>query len=142
MNALKARWALLAPREKLLVAAAAALVAVALLWWVAVAPALGTLRAAPARHAALDAQLQRMQSLQAEAQRAPSRVSCVHSEGCGCAQFTFANKVSGSSSVSRRAWKRPGCSFIAWPVAGTSWMRTSWSSTPRSSAGTAAITSS
>lgn len=68
-SALQARWHALAPREQNLVLAAAALVGLALLWWVAVAPALATLRAAPARHTALDAQLQRMHSLQAEAQQ-------------------------------------------------------------------------
>ncbi|WP_298214386.1 type II secretion system protein GspM [Acidovorax sp.] len=66
---LQERWKALAPREQNLVLAAGALVALALLWWVAIAPALATLRAAPARHAALDAQLQRMHSLQAEAQQ-------------------------------------------------------------------------
>ena len=70
MNAqLQARWKALAPREQSLVLAAGAVVALALLWWVLLAPALQTLRGAPARHAALDAQLQRMQSLQAEAQQ-------------------------------------------------------------------------
>ena len=68
-SALQDRWKALAPREQNLVLAAGTVVALALLWWVAVAPALVTLRAAPARHAALDAQLQRMQSLQAEAQQ-------------------------------------------------------------------------
>jgi type II secretory pathway component PulM len=43
-NALTARWAQLAPREKLLVGTAAAVVGVALLWWVGLAPALQTLR--------------------------------------------------------------------------------------------------
>ena len=70
--ALRSRWQALAAREQTLVLAAAALVAVALLWWVAVAPALATLRTAPARHAELDAQLQRMQSLRAEAQQLQS----------------------------------------------------------------------
>lgn len=65
---LRARWQALAPREQNLVLAAGTVVALALLWWVALSPALTTLRAAPARHAALDAQLQRMQGLQAEAQ--------------------------------------------------------------------------
>lgn len=67
--ALQDRWKALAPREQNLVLAASTLVALALLWWVAIAPALTTLRAAPARHAALDAQLQRMHTLQAEAQQ-------------------------------------------------------------------------
>ena len=66
---LRARWQTLAPREQNLVRAAVALVVLALLWWLALAPALQTLRTAPARHATLDAQLQRMQALQAEAQQ-------------------------------------------------------------------------
>ena len=64
---LQARWKALAPREQNLILAAGTVVALALLWWVALAPAPNTLRTAPARHAALDAQLQRMQNLQAEA---------------------------------------------------------------------------
>lgn len=66
-NSLQKRWKTLAPREQNLILAAGTVVALALLWWVALAPALNTLRTAPARHAALDAQLQRMHSLQAEA---------------------------------------------------------------------------
>jgi general secretion pathway protein M len=71
MNArqVRARWNLLAPREQLLVASAAALVAVALLWWIALAPALATLRAADEQHRVLDAQLQHMLRLQAQAQQ-------------------------------------------------------------------------
>lgn len=63
-----ARWQTLAPREQHLVRAAAILIALALLWWLALAPALHTLRSAPARHAALDAQLQQMHALQTEAE--------------------------------------------------------------------------
>jgi len=66
-SALQTRWQALAPREQTLLQAAAALVAAALLWWLAVAPALQLLRSAGPRHAALDAQLQHMQALQAEA---------------------------------------------------------------------------
>lgn len=67
-NALTARWAMLAPREKLLVGTATVVIGVALLWWVGLAPALQTLRSAPEQHRSLDAQLQRMQALQAQAQ--------------------------------------------------------------------------
>ncbi len=65
---LKARWAATAPRERRLASLALALVALALLWWIALAPALRTLGAAPAEHARLDAQLQRMATLRAQAQ--------------------------------------------------------------------------
>ena len=67
-TALSARWQTLAPREQHLLRAAALLIALALLWWLALAPALHTLRSAPARHAALDAQLQHMHALQTEAE--------------------------------------------------------------------------
>lgn len=75
MNAqlLRQRWAGLAPREQALVAAAAGLVAVALLWWVALAPALATLRSADAQHRALDAQVQHMKRLQAQARAMQSQ---------------------------------------------------------------------
>jgi general secretion pathway protein M len=66
-EALRAWWAGLAPRERMLVGVAASLVGLAFLWWVALAPALATLRAADAQHRELDAQLQRMQRLRTEA---------------------------------------------------------------------------
>lgn len=61
------RWQALGERERRLLAVAAVVVGAALLWWVALAPALGVLRGAPARHAVLDEQLSRMLSLQAQA---------------------------------------------------------------------------
>ncbi|HSV78031.1 MAG TPA: type II secretion system protein GspM [Ramlibacter sp.] len=67
IEALRARWAALAARERMLVAGAAALVGLALFWWVALAPALGTLRSAEDQHHALDTQLQQMLRLQAQA---------------------------------------------------------------------------
>lgn len=66
-QALLARWNALAPRERTLVAAAAGLVGVALVWWVLLGPAIATLRAAEAQHRALDAQLAHMQRLQQQA---------------------------------------------------------------------------
>ncbi|MGK6310045.1 type II secretion system protein GspM [Variovorax sp. DT-64] len=71
LESLEARWQAwwleLEPREQRLIGAAAALVLLALLWWVALAPALRTLSAAPAEHARLDAQLQQMTTLQTQA---------------------------------------------------------------------------
>ena len=64
---LQARWAGLAPRERLLVGAAAGLVGLALLWWVALGPAITTLRTADVQHRVLDVELARMQRLQAQA---------------------------------------------------------------------------
>ncbi|RYF16032.1 MAG: type II secretion system protein M [Comamonadaceae bacterium] len=70
---LRARWQALAPREQALVAAASALVALALLWWIALAPAVGTLRSAEEQHRALDQQLQHMRRLQAQAKAMQSQ---------------------------------------------------------------------
>ena len=71
-TALQQRWRALDAREQNLVLIASAVVMVALLWWLTIAPALATLRAAPARHLALDTQLQQMQRLQTEAQQLQS----------------------------------------------------------------------
>lgn len=60
-------WQGLALRERRLIGSAAVLVALALLWWVALAPALRTLQRAPAQIDAAEAQLQVMQRLAAEA---------------------------------------------------------------------------
>lgn len=60
-------WLNLALRERRWVAAAAWVVGAALVWWLTLAPALATLGRADAQHQALDAQLQRMLALKAQA---------------------------------------------------------------------------
>ncbi len=60
-------WQTLAPREQLFVSAALTLVVLALVWWLALAPALGVLKTADAKRAELDRQLQQMQALQLQA---------------------------------------------------------------------------
>jgi len=62
----RARWAALPQRERKLVTLAATVVAAALMWAVALQPAWRTVREAPARLDALDAQLQAMQRMGAE----------------------------------------------------------------------------
>ena len=54
-------------RERFALFFASAVVGLALLWWVALAPAIRTLREAPRRHEALDQTLTQMQSLAASA---------------------------------------------------------------------------
>lgn len=66
-SALAARWQTVSGRERQLVVAGLALLLLALLWWVGVAPALATLRSAQTQRQLLDAQLQQMQSLQMRA---------------------------------------------------------------------------
>ena len=68
MDIVQARWRATSPREQRLLLVAFALVLGALLWWVALAPALATLKGAETRQRVLDAQWQQMQRLQAQAQ--------------------------------------------------------------------------
>ncbi|TFY97309.1 type II secretion system protein GspM [Ramlibacter rhizophilus] len=77
---LRQRWSGLAPRERRLVAIALAVVGAALLWWLAIGPALATLGSAAARHQALDAQLLRMRGLQAQAEQLKSEPRQGHEE--------------------------------------------------------------
>ena len=60
-------WRQMKPREKRLTRMAGGLGLIALLWWLALAPALKTLRQAPEQQRKLDAQIQAMQSMSAEA---------------------------------------------------------------------------
>lgn len=65
-HTLQQRWEAMAERERLLVTLATAVVGMALLWWVGLAPALRTLRQAPAQIESLDQQLQQMRNLATE----------------------------------------------------------------------------
>lgn len=66
---LRQRWAAMAAREQNLVLIAASVLLIALIWWIALAPALHSLRTAPARHAAAEQELQTMLQLQAQAEQ-------------------------------------------------------------------------
>lgn len=79
-SSLKARWDSLAPREKAWVAGAGALVVAVLVWLIALAPALATLRTAEQQHRTLDAQFQSMRSLQAQAQALQAQPKQSHEE--------------------------------------------------------------
>lgn len=77
---LNARWQALRPREQAMVAAAVLIVGLALVWLIAFAPALSTLRSAEEQHRALDAQLRHMRGLQAQAQTLQSQPKLGHDE--------------------------------------------------------------
>jgi general secretion pathway protein M len=66
-------WRQLKISERRLILAAFWLIFAALLWWLAIAPALKTIKEAPAQHRALDEQLQSMRSLSAEAKNLQSQ---------------------------------------------------------------------
>lgn len=63
------RWQALAPRERVAVGVATFALGTLLVWWIALAPALRTLREVPPQRAALEAALTRMQREAAETTR-------------------------------------------------------------------------
>jgi general secretion pathway protein M len=67
LTVLQAHWRATSAREQRWLLAALALVLGASVWWLALAPAWATWRSAETQHRALDAQLQQMQVLQAQA---------------------------------------------------------------------------
>ena len=73
LQAIKVRFNALAPREKLMVIAATAVVALALVWLIAIGPALSTLRTADSQRRAIDTQLQHMAALRTQAQAMQSQ---------------------------------------------------------------------
>ncbi|ROZ79490.1 type II secretion system protein GspM [Ramlibacter sp. WS9] len=70
---LRTHWEGLRPREQAMVAVAALVVVAALVWLVALGPALSTLRTAEVQRRSLDAQLQHMRALQQQAQALQSQ---------------------------------------------------------------------
>ncbi|WP_234384368.1 type II secretion system protein GspM, partial [Paracidovorax avenae] len=108
-EALRARWKTLAPREQSLVLAAGTVVAVALLWWVALAPALHTLREAPAQHAALDAQLQRMQALQSEALQLQAAPAAPAGDASQALRTSLAQRLGTQAQINILGVRRRKC---------------------------------
>lgn len=96
---LKVRWQRLAPREKNLVAAATLLLAVALLWWLALAPALATLRSADEQHRTLDAQLQRMLGWRAQAVALQAQPRQSHEEALRLLEASVKQHLGASGRV-------------------------------------------
>jgi general secretion pathway protein M len=102
MNAstLRARWLALAPREQLLVAAAAALLAAALAWYLLLGPAIGVLRGADTQHRALDAQLQQMLRLQAQARAMQAQPAQTHDEALRLLELSIRQQLGTAARYS------------------------------------------
>jgi general secretion pathway protein M len=96
---LEARWNALAAREKTLVAAATALVLLALIWLIALGPAVGTLRGADEQHRALDAQLQQMHGLQAQAQTLQSQPKQSYDEAVRLLELSVRQRLGTTARV-------------------------------------------
>ena len=99
LTPLQARWRALDPREQTLVRSAALLVGLVLVWWVLVAPALGTLRQADAQQRSLDGQWQKMQSLQAQAQALQSQPKIGHDEALRALEASVKQGLGASAQL-------------------------------------------
>lgn len=67
LSPMRARWLALDAREQSLVMASAAVVGLALVWWIGISPALATLRDARTQQRTLAADLEKMQRLRGQA---------------------------------------------------------------------------
>lgn len=119
---LKSRWESLGPREKAWVAGVGALLAVVIVWLIALAPALATLRTAEAQHRALDAQLQHMRSLQTQAQALQAQPKQSHDEALRMLELSLRERL-GTSARSAVAGERVTVTLTgAAPLALAQWL--------------------
>lgn len=96
---LRARWDLLAPRERTFIALAGAVVLLALLWWVLLGPALATLRQADAQHRALDVQLQTMRGLQSEAMALQGQPKLAHDDALRALEASVRQRLGATAQL-------------------------------------------
>ena len=96
---LQARWTAMAPREQTLVRMAVTVIAVALVWWVAITPALRTLGSAEAQQRILEAELQTMQSLQAQAQMLQSQPAINRDDAMRALQASVTQTLGASAQL-------------------------------------------
>ncbi|MBB1604535.1 type II secretion system protein GspM [Variovorax sp. UMC13] len=92
-------WPSLALREQRLVQGMVALLLLALLWWVGLAPALRTLATAPAAHAELDAQLQRMSALQIQAKALQSQPRASRDEALRAIESSVQQSLGSNAQI-------------------------------------------
>lgn len=96
---LKTRWDNLAPRERTMLAGAATIVVLALVWWVLLGPALSTLRAASTQHRELDVQLQTMHRLQAEALALQNQPKMSYDDALRALESSVTQRLAGTGQL-------------------------------------------
>jgi len=139
LEPLRQRWATLAPREQALVGAAVLVVVVALLWWVALGPAIATLRSADAQHQALDVQLQQMRRLQAQARAMQSQPRQSHDEAMRLLEGAIHDQL-GTSARYTIAGERVTVRLVNTPAEGLARWLTQVRSNARALPGEAKLT--
>jgi general secretion pathway protein M len=93
-------WRARAPREQLGIALALAAVVATLLWWLALAPALQTLRNSAAQAAKLEAQLQTLRGLQAQAQALQAQPKMARDEALRALEASVKQRLGASAQLS------------------------------------------
>ncbi len=93
-------WRGLSTRERAGLAAAAVTVSAALLWWLALAPALQILRSAPAQSSRLEAQLQSMRALQAQAQALQAQPKLGRDEALRALEASVKQRLGNTAQLS------------------------------------------
>ncbi len=96
---LQARWRALDAREQTLLGSAAVLIGLALLWWLLIAPPLQTLRQADAQQRSLNAQLQKMQALQAQAQALISQPKINREDALRALETSVKQRLGASAQI-------------------------------------------
>lgn len=96
---LQRSWSTLAARERLLVTLAGAIVVLALLWTVALAPALRTVRTAPAQSDQLDRQLQAMQTMAVQARELQGRPIVRRDDALNVLQTSLPQRLGGRAQL-------------------------------------------
>lgn len=94
------RWAQLAPKERMGISIAVALVVFAALWLAVVGPGLQQWRMAEAKARVLDAQLQQMQTLQAQAQSIQAQPALAHDDAVRALKLATQQILGGSAQIS------------------------------------------
>ena len=100
LSPLQARWLMLGAREQTLLHIAAAVVGLAFVWWVLIAPPLRTLRQADALQIVLDTQAQKMQALQAQAQALQSQPKLSRDDALRALDASIKQRLGPSAQLS------------------------------------------
>jgi general secretion pathway protein M len=107
---LGARWQALAPRERLAVTLALWVLALGALWWLALSPALQTLRAADTQRIELERQHQVMLALQTEARGLQGQTKLASGEASKALEASIKQRL-GSGALLNVAGERATVSF-------------------------------
>lgn len=99
-SAWQARWAGLAPKERTGISVAISVVVLAIVWLAVVGPGLQQWRAAETKARALDAQLQQMQTLQAQAQAIQAQPALAYDDAVRALKLATQQALGATAQIS------------------------------------------